>query len=126
LFSCVDQKQNSEDRGGRARWGAPESVENDDDEAVNSRTGPGGAPGGDVPRAVIAAAVEVQLGAGEEESTREEVDGQRVDCEDTDEEKRPGKQPRTAAVARRLRHQLRFRSEEGRGGPLLVKPRRPH
>jgi hypothetical protein len=39
-----------------------------------------------------------------------------VDCEDSDEEKRPGKEPRTAAVTRRRRHQLRFRSGAARRG----------
>jgi hypothetical protein len=59
--------------------------------------------------------VEVQLGAGEEEATGEEVDGQRVERENRDEQKRPAKEPRTSALARRRRHRLRFRSAGQQG-----------
>ena len=53
-------------------------------------------------------AVEVELGAGEEEAAREEVDGQRVEGEDGDEEQRPRAAPGgPAAAARRRRHGLR-------------------
>ncbi|KAG2611406.1 hypothetical protein PVAP13_4KG163500 [Panicum virgatum] len=67
--------------------GIPKRVENDDDEAINCVWGPGGAPWGDVTprRAIVVAAVEVELGAGEEEAAGEEVDGQLVDREDHDE-----------------------------------------
>jgi hypothetical protein len=60
--------------------------------------------------------VEVEFGAGEEESAREEVYGQRVDCEDRDEQNRPAKEPGAAAVVRRRRHHLRFRSGAARRG----------
>lgn len=98
----------------------PERVEDDDNEAVYGGRGPGGAPGGDVALrlAVIAAAVEVQLGAGEEEAAGEEVDGQRVDHEDREEQQRPAEEPRSAAAARRRRHRLRFRSG-GRQGATV-------
>lgn len=115
---------------------APQRVEDDDDKAVDGGRGPGGAPRGDVAlrREVVAAAVEVELGAGEEEAAGEEVYCQRVDREDRDEQQRPVKEPITAAVARRRRHHLRFRSgawwraaerrrdDEGgaRSGPPLV------
>jgi len=91
---------------------APQRVEDDDDKAIDGGRGPGGAPRGYVGlrREVVAAAVEVELGAGEEEATGEEVYCQRVDREDRDEQQRPAKEPRTAAVARRRRHHLRFRS----------------
>lgn len=48
----------------------PEGVEDDDEEAVDGGRGPGGAPGGDA-GAVVPVAVEVELGAGEEEAARE-------------------------------------------------------
>lgn len=54
--------------------------------------------------------MEVQLGAGEEEAAGEKVYCQRVNREDRDEEQRPAKEPRTAAVDRRRRHHLRCRS----------------
>ena len=114
---------------------SPERVEHDYNEAVDGGRWPGGAPGGDVALrwAVVAAAVEVQLGAGEEEATGEEVDCQRVEREDRYEHQRPAKEPRTSAVARRRRHRLRFRSggrqgatawvmDGGQSGPPLVKP----
>ena len=119
---------------------APHRVEDDDDKAVDGGRGPGGAPGGDVAlrREVIAAAVEVELGAGEEEAAGEEVYCQRMDREDRDEQQRPVKEPRMAAVARRRRHHLRFRSDAwwrrqsvgevmggARSGPPLVKPGLP-
>lgn len=56
-------------------------------------------------------AVDVELGAGEEEATGEEVDGHRVDGEDGDEQKRPRAGRRfAAAAARRRRHRLRHGS----------------
>jgi hypothetical protein len=64
--------------------------------------------------------VEVQLGAGEEEATGEEVDGQRVEREDRYEHQRPAKEPRTSAVARRRRHRLRFRSGGRQGATAWV------
>lgn len=90
----------------------PERVDEEDDDAIDGGRGPGGAAGGDVTLrwAVVAAAVEVELGAGEEEAAGEEVDGQRVDREDREEHQRPAKAPRPAAVARRRRHHLRFGS----------------
>ena len=54
-------------------------------------------------RAVVAAAVAVELGAGEEEAAGEEVDGQRMDGEDREEQQRPAE---AAAVARRRRHRV--------------------
>jgi hypothetical protein len=91
--------------GGKGR-DIPEGVEDDDDEAVYGWRGPGGAPGGDA-GAVVPVAVEVELGACEEEAAREEVDGQRVDGEYGDEEQRPRTAPggfAAAAAARRRRH----------------------
>lgn len=85
----------------------PEGVEDDNDEAVYGWLGPGGAPGGDA-GAVVPVAVEVELRAGEEEAAREEVDGQRVEGEDSDEEQRPRAAPGgPVAAARQCRHQLR-------------------
>ena len=101
---------------------SPERVEHDYNEAVDGGRWPGGAPGGDVALrwAVVAAAVEVQLGAGEKEATGEEVDSQRVEREDRYEHQRPAKEPRRSAVARRRRHRLRFRSGGRQGATAWV------
>ena len=85
--------------------------------------GPGGASRGDA-GAVVPVAVEVELGAGEEEAAREEVDGQRVDGEDGDEEKRPRTAPSgSAAAARRRRHRS---TPAGVGGRIDFNPSNSH
>lgn len=90
----------------------PEGVEDDDDEAVDGGRGPGGAARGDA-GAVVAVAVDVELGAGEEEAAGEEVDSERVEHEDGEEQQRPRA---AAGVAPRRRHGSRQRTAARSGG----------